>query len=349
MKRILTAILFFLPSLPLYASTVSYSAAVKKAEPAVVNVYSQRPRHYFFSAREAISSENLRPILEQRIVLGSGVIMDERGYIITNSHVIHGENKIFVSLSDGRSAEVKVVGVDSESDLAVLKIDLNDLPVIKLGDSNVLEVGDVVLAIGNPFGLGRTVTQGIISALGRTAVGLSNIENFIQTDVPLNPGSSGGALIDTDGKLMGINAGIYSKSGGYQGVSFAIPEKAVENVLKQIIEHGKVIRGWLGIEVVSGPKKSVSVEHIVKGSPAYHYLKKGDVITTVDKKEMRTAHDFMNYIAERMPGDRVKITVLRQDVSQTLVIELQSRPANQGLWQDVEADGKRYAFPDDRF
>lgn len=340
------------------AAPLTYAPAVKKAAPSVVNVYilRQASRGTAYSRRSA----TLRPILKQRLVLGSGVIMDPRGYILTNSHVVRDRSHILVSLSDGRAIRAKLVGMDSETDLAVIKIDLKNLPVIAVGNSDKLQVGDVVLAIGNPFGLGSTVTQGIISALGRTAVGLSNIENFIQTDVALNPGSSGGALINTQGQLIGINTGIYTRSGGYQGVSFAIPVNAANSVLQQIIVHGKVSRGWLGLEVVNLDPllaydlktkltQGVVVEKIARKSPAYHQLKPNDIITQVNQRKIRKAQNFMSNVAQRMPGNTIELTLYRNHVKKIVTIILGSRPEGDNLWRKVTIDGKSYKYPDDRF
>jgi serine protease DegS len=253
-----------------------------------------------------------------------------------------------------------VIGSDPETDLAVLKIDLKNLPVIEVADSNNLQVGDVVLAIGNPFGLGRTVTQGIISALGRTAVGLSNIENFIQTDVALNPGSSGGALINTDGQLIGINTGIYTRSGGYQGVSFAIPVNAAENILKQIIKYGVVKRGWLGLEVVTldpilmydlklNQTMGVVVTKVLAKSPALNKLKVNDLITKVNGQKIHDAGGFMNTIIQNTPGKDVQLTYYRDNQEHTLTLKLSADKSGDGnQWHDVVVKGKKHQYPDDR-
>jgi Do/DeqQ family serine protease len=361
-KRILWGFIlsFTVFSFYVLAAPLTYAPAVKNASPAVVNVYILRQT----STRSNLSPyfkgyNRLKPILKNRVVLGSGVIMDKRGYLLTNSHVIRDRNKILVALSDGRTVRAEVVGNDPESDLAVLKIDLKNLPIIAVGNSDKIQVGDVVLAIGNPFGLGRTVTQGIISALGRTAVGLSNIENFIQTDVALNPGSSGGALINTEGQLIGINTGIYTKSGGYQGVSFAIPVNAAENILRQIIKHGSVKRGWLGVEVVkldpmmvydlkSKQNLGVVVEKILSDSPAVNKLKVNDIITEVNGSKVRNANGFMSYIAQRKPDETIHLTVYRNHKPETISIQLKARNTEDKLWHEKIIGGKKYMYPDDR-
>ena len=362
-NRLLASLVTFLSLFVLaaYAAPLSYAPAVKKAAPSVVNVYILRKTSVRSNNSAYMRGYNrLRPILKNRVVLGSGVIMDSRGYILTNSHVIRDRSdRILVALSDGRTMRAQLIGNDPETDLAVLKVGIKNLPVVTIGNSEHLEVGDVVLAIGNPFGLGRTVTQGIISALGRTAVGLSNIENFIQTDVALNPGSSGGALINTDGKLIGINTGIYTKSGGYQGVSFAIPINAAENILQQIIKFGKVKRGWLGVEVLSlTPMRvyelkskqtmGVVIDKVNKGSPADGKLQPNDIITKINGRVVRNANGFMNNIAHRTPGDDIVLNVFRDGQQHDITIKLKSRSSTDKLWHDVTIKGKKYRYPDDR-
>jgi len=239
----------------LTGGVVSYADAVDLAAPAVVNIYTTKliteranPLfndpffRYFFG-------DQLAPRQRLESSLGSGVIVSDNGYILTNNHVVEGADEIQVALRDGHSAEATIVGTDPESDLAVLKVNLESLPAITIGQSDEARVGDVVLAIGNPFGVGQTVTMGIISAMGRNTVGINTYENFIQTDAAINPGNSGGALINPYGQLIGINTAIFSKSGGYQGIGFAIPGKFAIEVMQQLIQHGRVIRGWLGIEV----------------------------------------------------------------------------------------------------
>lgn len=362
LKRMLTALIgiIVLYTTASFSAPRSYASAVKRASPAVVNVYIQRSASASSNlSPNGMSGQRLRPILKNRVVLGSGVIMDSRGYIITNAHVVRDRQSIYIALSDGRSSRAQLVGIDSETDLAVLKTDLNNLTTISMGNSDKLEVGDIVLAIGNPFGLGRTVTQGIISALGRTAVGLSNIENFIQTDVALNPGSSGGALINTEGQLIGINTGIYTRSGGYQGVSFAIPVNAVENTLQQIIKFGHVKRAWLGAEVVSldpilarelksNQSIGVVVDRIERNSPAAKHLKIKDIITSVNGRKVRSAGNFLGYIAQRSPKERIQLTVYRNDVPQQISVLLEARRSDDKLWQDVTVKGKKYSYPDSR-
>jgi len=234
---------------------VTYADAVVIAAPAVVNLYTtkviNKPAHPLFEDPQfrRFFGDNSPKQRRMESSLGSGVIMSPEGYILTNNHVTTGADQIVVALRDGRETLARVVGSDPETDLAVLKIDLKSLPSITIGRSEGLRVGDVALAIGNPFGVGQTVTMGIISATGRNQLGLNSYEDFIQTDAAINPGNSGGALVDANGNLTGINTAIFSKSGGSQGIGFAIPVKLATEVMKSIIEHGQVIRGWLGIEV----------------------------------------------------------------------------------------------------
>jgi S1-C subfamily serine protease len=237
------------PAPPGPAEPGSFSAAVKKAAPAVVSVntsarnpYGNDPwRRFFFGERGD----------QMQTGLGSGVIMSTGGYVLTNNHVIENADAIEVVLPDARRAPARVIGADPESDLAVLKINLDKLPIMTLGDSDALQVGDRVLAIGNPFGVGQTVTSGIVSALGRSQLGLNTFENFIQTDAAINPGNSGGALIDVHGNLMGINTAIYSRSGGSMGIGFAIPVSTARQIMESIVTQGRVVRGWIGVEAIT--------------------------------------------------------------------------------------------------
>ena len=238
-----------------FSGPVSYSTAVDRAAPAVVNIFTQRivkeKKHALLDAPflKRFFNNQDRPPERLQSSLGSGVLMNSAGHILTNHHVIAGANEIRVSLHDGREVEAKLIGSDPEVDLAVLKINLPNLPHIRIADSGPIKIGDVVLAIGNPFGVGQTVTMGIISALGRNQLGLNTYEDYIQTDAAINPGNSGGALINAHGYLVGINAAIYSQSGGSQGIGFAIPANSAAQVLADITQFGKTVRGWMGIEV----------------------------------------------------------------------------------------------------
>ena len=233
----------------------SYAGAVEVAAPAVVNIYTRKiikqRRHPIWDDPlfRRYFGDNL-PVPRQRLEnsLGSGVIVNSEGYIITNNHVISDASEIEIALHDGRSTTAGIVGTDPDSDLAIRKFNLPEVPSIIFGHSDMLRVGDVVLAIGNPFGVGQTVTSGIVSATGRNQLGLSTFENFIQTDAAINPGNSGGALVNSQGQLVGINTAIFSRSGGSQGIGFAIPSILVKDIMAQIIEHGRALRGWLGVE-----------------------------------------------------------------------------------------------------
>ncbi|HEB60166.1 MAG TPA: Do family serine endopeptidase [Gammaproteobacteria bacterium] len=317
-------------TVPIQKPVLSYADAVARAAPAVVNVYTQkvvRPeRNPLFDDpffRRFFGDQFGRPRERLETSLGSGVIFSDQGYIITNNHVIAGADEIEVALRDGRSLSARIVGRDPDTDLAVLKIDLDHLPAITLGDSDKLRVGDVVLAIGNPFGVGQTVTSGIVSATGRDMLGLNTFENFIQTDAAINPGNSGGALISANGELIGINTAIFSRSGGSQGIGFAIPVNLVKDVMTQIIEHGQVVRGWLGVAVQDltpelaesfglPEAKGVVVSNIVVNGPADEAgLDRGDVITRINGQEVDNVRKALDLITRAKPGETITITVIR--------------------------------------
>ena len=255
--------------------------------------------------------------------LGSGVIISASGYILTNNHVIEGADAIEVVLLDGRKAKAKVVGTDPETDLAILKIELDKLPVIVLGNSDSLQVGDPVLAIGNPFGVGQTVTGGIVSALGRNKLGINTFENFIQTDAAINPGNSGGALVDTTGALMGINTAIYSRSGGSMGIGFAIPVSTARQVLESIVKDGVVTRGWIGVEpqelnaelMETFNIKSASgviITGVLQNGPAGQAgIKPGDVITAVGGQAVGNVTELLGAVAALKPGVAASLSVQR--------------------------------------
>lgn len=328
----------------LTGGAVSYADAVDLAAPAVVNIYTTKLiteranplfndpffRHFF--------GDQLAPRQRLESSLGSGVIVSENGYILTNNHVVEGADEIQVALRDGRNAEAKVVGLDPESDLAVLKVNMENLPAVTIGQSDEVRVGDVVLAIGNPFGVGQTVTMGIVSAMGRNTVGINTYENFIQTDAAINPGNSGGALINPFGHLVGINTAIFSKSGGYQGIGFAIPGKFAIEVMQQLIQHGRVIRGWLGIEVQDiTPElaesfrlkntQGVIVAGILRNGPAAQAgLRPGDIIIKLNDMEIENSRQVMNAIAKIKPDDEITIGIMRQGKAMTLEGSVGQRP-----------------------
>jgi len=272
--------------------------------------------------------------------LGSGVIVSQDGYVLTNSHVVSGAEKIWVTLSDKRKFEAKIVGTDAKTDVGVIKIDAHDLPVAKLGDSDKVKIGEWVLAIGNPFRLTHTVTAGIISAKGRSNVGLAEYEDFIQTDAAINPGNSGGALVNLQGEVIGINTAIATRSGGYQGIGFAIPVNMAKEVMDQLISQGKVIRGWLGViiqdidpdmaEALSLKKaEGVVIGDVKKDSPAQRGgVKRGDVILRFDNGKVENAVGLKNMVARYKPGTEVKIEVLREGRKRDLSVKLGEMPSS---------------------
>ncbi|MCB1827322.1 MAG: trypsin-like peptidase domain-containing protein [Coxiellaceae bacterium] len=330
----------------------SYSSAVKLAAPAVVNVFTDRSTAPQQDISRGYQRNYSRGV--NRSSLGSGVIIDKRGDVLTNYHVVRNASRILVAVPDGRRVPAKLIGQDQETDLAVLHINLPDLHAAILGDSDKVEVGDVVLAIGNPFGLGQTVTQGIVSAIGRNTVGINQLENYIQTDAAINPGNSGGALVNTHGKLIGINTGIYSRSGGYQGVGFAIPIDVALNVMNQIMKTGSVKRGWLGVHIRTvnetlirqmklSHTSGVVIVGLVAKSPALKAgLKVGDVVTSLNNQRVSTSQGFLSYIAQRKPGSTVIVVFSRNGQTHRLPIEVGTRPPqplidDRGSTQDKSA------------
>lgn len=310
----------------------SYAAAVKAAAPAVVNIYSAKqsmplvyryidPRFNTILPPEQTQSKPKYKLKS----LGSGVIFDNKGYILTNNHLVKGADKIQVLLYDGRTATAKLIGSDPGTDIAVLKIDLPNLPSIKFGSSEKLLVGDVVLAIGNPYGVGQTVTQGIISAKGRNRLGLTTYENFLQTDAAINPGNSGGALINPKGELIGISTAIYSKSGGSQGIGFAIPVNDAKQVMNSILKHGYVMRGWLGVGVMNVNQRArdsfslkpdsngVLITQIISHGPGQIAgLVPYDIIVQINDTKIFDSKHFTNFVAQLEPGTEVDIYILRE-------------------------------------
>ncbi|HKT62168.1 MAG TPA: Do family serine endopeptidase [Burkholderia sp.] len=342
-------------------ATTSYAEAAQKAMPAVVNVFSSKdgslppdPRakdplfRYFFGDRNARKQQD-----EPAANLGSGVIVSPEGYILTNQHVVDGADQIEVALADGRTATAKVIGSDPETDLAVLKINMTNLPTITLGRSDQSRVGDVVLAIGNPFGVGQTVTMGIISALGRNHLGINTFENFIQTDAPINPGNSGGALVDVNGNLLGINTAIYSRSGGSLGIGFAIPVSTARTVLESIITTGSVTRGWIGVEPQDvtpeiaesfglQQKSGAIVAGVLQGGPADKAgIKPGDILVSVNGEDITDTTKLLNTVAQIKPGTPTKVHVVRKgkEFDVNVVIGKRPPPPKQTLdEQDSESE-----------
>jgi serine peptidase DegS len=275
---------------------------------------------------------------ETRISSGSGVILDARGYVLTNYHVIADTEVINVTLTDGRSAEATLVGKDPDTDIAVLKIELDDLPEAQTADINQLRIGDIVLAIGYPFEIGQTVTQGIISATGRNRVSNNTYENFLQTDAAINPGNSGGALINTEGEIVGINSLIYTRTGNFQGIGFAIPIDLVKSVLAQIIANGYVVRGWLGVEgrdlsaselelINLNTVRGILINSVDENGPGDKAgIRAGDIITHINKQPITQTSDIVNTIAAGKPGDKFEIEGIRQRQSFLLEATLGQRP-----------------------
>jgi len=323
----------------------SYANAVAAAAPAVANLYTtkviEKTEQQPLSKDPLLQrffSDNLPRQRRMESSLGSAVIMSSEGYLLTNNHVTANAEQIVVALKDGRETLARVIGSDPETDLAVLKIDLADLPAITLGHSDRIRVGDVTLAIGNPFGVGQTVTMGIISATGRNQLGLNTYEDFIQTDAAINRGNSGGALVDAGGNLIGINTAIISESGGSQGIGFAIPVKLALEVMKSIIEHGQVIRGWLGVEVQSLTQElaesfgqegrpGIVVAGVYRDGPAARAgLQPGDLILSIDGVQSADGRSSMNQVARARPGENIDIDILRNGKPLTLTAEVGMRP-----------------------
>lgn len=322
-------------------SAGSLSAAAKKASPSVVSINTASNKQnqpeqskdpwfrYFFGDSEE-SSPNAG--------VGSGVIVSADGYILTNNHVVESADEITVILNDGRRTQAKLVGTDPDTDLAVLKIKLDKLPVMVLSSTEQLQVGDIVLAIGNPFGVGQTVTSGIVSALGRNQLGINTFENFIQTDAAINPGNSGGALVDVQGNLLGINTAIYSRSGGSMGIGFAIPVNTARQVLEGIVKQGQVVRGWIGVEpteITPDLAKTFNVQRtsgviitgVLQTGPAFKAgVKPGDVLLSVEGETVRNVAELLTRVSALKPGQPARMKVLRQNDEIELTVTPGQRP-----------------------
>ncbi len=324
----------------------TYSSAVKKAMPSVVNIFTSSKsvpnphqqfmddplfKHFFGDGQENEDEQADNS-------LGSGVIVSEQGLILTNNHVVSTADEIEVALADGRKLPAKLVGTDPETDLAVIKIEGENLPAITFADYDKLNVGDVVLAIGNPFGVGQTVTQGIVSALGRNHLGINTFENFIQTDASINPGNSGGALIDASGNLVGINSAIYSRSGGSMGIGFAIPSSLAKQVMEQIAKEGSVTRGWVGIEAQDiTPELAESfklskasgslIAGVLRDSPADKAgLKAGDILLAINDKEVIDSATMLNLIAVLNPNQKAVLKIVRDGKVINVTVLIGKRP-----------------------
>ena len=327
------------------AAVASYHNAVAVAAQSVVNIYTTQKieEHPYMNdpmMRRYFEYHGIPNGESDNTNLGSGVIISQDGYIVTNSHVISKADNIIVMLNDGRKATAKVIGNDVESDLAVIKVDLTGLKPLGFREQST-QVGDVVLAIGNPFGVGQTVTQGIISATGRTDLGINTVEDFIQTDAAINPGNSGGALVDAYGQLVGINTAIFSRSGGSMGIGFAIPTEIVKLVMNGIIKDGKVRRGWLGIELQSSMKdptklgddtQGVEVMNVMPDGPAAKAgLQKGDIITAMDNKPVDDANTLIQMVARKAPNSVVNLQVMRNKAQSSVNVTLGERQPQEAL------------------
>jgi len=319
-----------------------YAAAARRATPAVVSVTARKPPlrlpsndpwfRFFFGDR---AQQPQQP----QVGLGSGVIVSEQGYLLTNNHVVEGADDIEVQLADGRQATARLIGTDPETDVALLKIELDRLPALAFGDIEHLQVGDVVLAIGNPFNVGQTVTAGIVSALGRDQLGINTFENFIQTDAAINPGNSGGALVDANGNLVGINTAIYSRSGGSMGIGFAIPVSTARQVMEGLIRDGQVTRGWIGVEprdltpeiaqTLNLPIRSgVLITGVLQSGPAAASgLRPGDVVVRVADRPVANTSQLLNAVAGLKPRESAVIGVQRGDRTLDLNVTVAQRPA----------------------
>lgn len=326
-----------------WSGPVSYASAVSRAAPSVVNIYTRKVNRA--SQHPLLNDPFFRRLYnyqQQRIQssLGSGVIMQEDGFVVTNNHVVDDVDEILVLLYDGREVPAVIVGTDPETDLAVLKLQVDQVQPISVGEPAQAKIGDVVLAIGNPYGVGQTVTQGIVSATGRNGLGLNTFENFIQTDADINPGNSGGALIDAYGNLLGINTATLTRSGS-AGIGFAIPADAVEKVLNDIIQYGRVIRGWLGMDAFPltpqianqlklGVSQGLWVQSVVNGGPAFRAnIRPRDIVISINGMPVTDRHSSVSQIAEVMPGRLIELEILRETETFTVTAVAGSRPPSQ--------------------
>jgi serine protease DegQ len=334
----------------------SFSNAAQAAMPAVVNVFTSKevkvaPHPLLEDPRfRRFFGDPLESQSRRASSLGSGVIVSPEGYILTNHHVIEAADEIEIALADGRKSKARVIGSDPETDLAVVKVDMEALPTMTFGHSDNARVGDIVLAIGNPFGVGQTVTMGIISALGRTHLGINTFENFIQTDAAINPGNSGGALVDTSGNLIGINTAIVSRTGGSLGIGFAITTTVAKQIMEQIIQTGGVTRGWIGVEVQDlTPELAESFKRpstngaliagVLKGGPADRAgVKPGDILIAVDSQPVIDSSTMLNLIAALSPGQTATILVMRNQAEKTVKINVGKRPKPTSQEQYLDPD-----------
>lgn len=322
----------------------SYARAAEIAMPSVVNIFTSKevnePHHPFMNDPlfERFFGEQFESRPRRTSSLGSGVIVSANGYILTNHHVVEAADEVEVALVDGRKTKASIIGSDPETDLAVLKVKLEDLPAITFGQSQQVKVGDVVLAVGNPFGVGQSVTMGIVGALSRSQVGINTFEDFIQTDAAINPGNSGGALTDTIGNLIGINTAIYSRTGGSLGIGFAIPIHTAKQIMEQIIQSGGVIRGWLGVsmqDMTEELAESFNLDHAVgtliasvlrEGPADKAGIKPGDILIAVNGKSVKNSAEMLNLVAALPPGETVTVTVIRNKQEKSIPVKVGVRP-----------------------
>ncbi len=323
----------------------SYAKAAEIAVPSVVNIFTSKeisePSSPFLNdpALRKFFGEQFESSKPRRTSsLGSGVIVSSNGYILTNHHVVETADEVEVALADGRKGKAKLIGSDPETDLAVLKVNLKDLPAMTFGQSQQVKVGDVVLAVGNPFGVGQSVTMGIVGAVSRSRVGINTFEDFIQTDAAINPGNSGGALTDTSGNLIGINTAIYSRTGGSLGIGFAIPIHTAKQIMEQIIQTGSVVRGWLGVsmqDMTQDLAESFGLDSamgsliagVLKDGPADKAgIKAGDILIAVEDKPVKSTSELLNMVAALLPGDTVRVMVIRGKQEKSIQVKVGVRP-----------------------
>lgn len=335
--------------------TASYAPVVQRVSPSVVNIYTSKTLRIDPALREYLREMygfDRVPSERRQQSLGSGVIVSQDGYILTNNHVVEGADEVKVALADETTIyDAKVIGTDPQTDVAVIKVQADNLPAIIFADSSKIEVGDVTMAIGDPFGVGQTVTKGIVSAKDRGGIGITNYEDFIQTDASINPGNSGGALVDAKGRLVGLNTAILSRTGGNQGIGFAVPVNLARYVMERIVVNGKVTRGYLGVKIQPitpdvakqsnlPQRKGALIAEVSPGSPGEQAgLKAGDIVTEFDGKPVTDSRHLQLMVAEKVPGSEVKMKVIRQGEEQTLIAKLGELPP-QVASQSTEPGGQ---------
>ena len=335
--------------------TVSYASVVKKVSPSVVNIYTSKTLRFDPAVREYLRQmlgADRVPRERRQQALGSGIIVSSDGYILTNNHVVEGADEVKVALSDEKTVyDAKIIGTDPQTDVAVVKVTAENLPAITFADSGKIEVGDVTIAIGDPFGVGQTVTMGIVSAKDRGGMGITNYEEFIQTDASINPGNSGGALVDAIGRLVGMNTAILSRTGGNQGIGFAVPINLARYVMERIVVDGKVTRGYLGVKIKPltseiakqsnlPQQNGALIAEVTPGSPGERAgLKPGDIVTEFYGKPVADSRHLQLMVAQKPPGSQVSMKIVRNGKEQTLTVQLGELPPQSALQaQDPESD-----------